>query len=111
MDTQAHKVAVLMNGSTAPSETFTATPINTGGGEQKAKRWRSVNLSVFCPPMRPEILCSFYVLFLGCLLGQLEQIGQARARGLFVLPVAVSRLQLQAVATVARADSRKRVFV
>lgn len=59
MDTQAHKVAVLMNGSTAPSETFTATPINTGGGEQKAKRWQSVILCIFCPLMRAEILCSF----------------------------------------------------
>lgn len=29
VDTQTHKVAMLMNGSTAASETFTSTPINT----------------------------------------------------------------------------------
>ena len=34
-DTQAHKVAVLMNGSTAPSETFTSTPINTAGANKR----------------------------------------------------------------------------
>ena len=42
----------------------------------------------------------------------LDRLSQlACARGLFVLRVTVSRLQLQAVATIASADSRKHVFV